>query len=214
MRRPSGRSSAASTSATVAQHARGGARLRASTARARRRHASAGRPSRAPAADAAVEEAGVGMPEETRGTRRGARRASRSAPRTRPRHDPGDAAQLEEVLHHPLVGLQRRRPGVDETHPEGSRCNAPGHVSHREGGRGARVEDRDRVGGDRAASSSGVAIRALPRPGLAGGAAQLCAKFSSVFARDGLRSLRSAFASICRMRSRVTANRWPTSSSV
>src|SRR5438093_6562271 len=37
---------------------------------------------------------------------------------------------------------------------------------------------------------------------------------SSARARLGLRSLRSALASICRMRSRVTAKRWPTSSSV
>src|SRR5947208_2340073 len=41
-----------------------------------------------------------------------------------------------------------------------------------------------------------------------------CTKVSSARARFGLRSLRSALASICRMRSRVTAKRCPTSSRV
>src|SRR5437660_10114948 len=39
-------------------------------------------------------------------------------------------------------------------------------------------------------------------------------KLRSFLERDGWRSLRSALASICRMRSRVTAKSWPTSSSV
>src|SRR3989454_6454518 len=38
-------------------------------------------------------------------------------------------------------------------------------------------------------------------------------KLLSFFERDGCRSFRSALASICRMRSRVTAKSWPTSSS-
>src|SRR3989441_7058474 len=39
-------------------------------------------------------------------------------------------------------------------------------------------------------------------------------KLRSFFDRDGCRSLRSALASICRIRSRVTAKSCPTSSSV
>src|SRR5579872_6817146 len=39
-------------------------------------------------------------------------------------------------------------------------------------------------------------------------------KLFSCLLRDGCRSLRKAFASICRMRSRVTSKSWPTSSSV
>jgi hypothetical protein len=43
---------------------------------------------------------------------------------------------------------------------------------------------------------------------------QLSMKLLSCLLRDGCRSFRSAFASICRMRSRVTSKSWPTSSRV
>ena len=46
------------------------------------------------------------------------------------------------------------------------------------------------------------------------GGSQLSKKLLSFLDRDGCFSLRSAFASIWRMRSRVTENCWPTSSSV
>jgi len=51
-------------------------------------------------------------------------------------------------------------------------------------------------------------------PGLLPGAAQLSTKERRRLERLGCRSLRSALASIWRMRSRVTSKSWPTSSSV